>query len=323
MKTRPILAVAVVLAVGAVLALALVVQPARETTPHDDHEHAGEASAHAEAEPGERVTLDARTRRENGVAIATAEPGRVSTTLVLHGHLAPDADATAHLAPRTAGVARAVHKRVGDRVEAGEALARIESNQSLQSYELRSAIGGTLIERAVAPGEAVSPDRPIFAVSDLSTVWVDLHVPRDDVAGVRAGLAARVDGEDGLPPATGVVELVGALGSESSQTVPARIVLPNPDARWRPGLFVRAEIVLDESPAEVTVAPGAIQRDGDVTVVFVCEGDVFAPRQVRLGRRDRERVEVLEGLAPGECYAATNSFLLKADAGKAGAAHDH
>jgi len=270
-----------------------------------------------------RVTLDAAVRREQGVETARAGPGPVRTTLVLHGHVAPNADATSHLAPRFPGIARGVFKRLGDRVEAGETLARIESNESLQAYDLRSAIAGTVIARDVAPGETVSPDRALFTVSDLSTVWVDVHVPRRDLAGVGPGLAAWIDGEDGLPPAAGRVDLVAAVGAESSQTVLARVALSNPEGRWRPGLFVRAEIVLDESEAAVTVAPSALQRGGEGEVVYVCEGDAFEARPVTLGRRDRERVEVLSGLGAGDCYAATGSFLLKADAGKSGASHDH
>jgi len=270
-----------------------------------------------------RVVLDAATRREQGVETAQAGPGSVRTTLVLHGHVAPDADATAQLAPRFAGIARAVHKRLGDHVEAGEALARIESNESLQGYELRSTLPGTVIQKDVSPGEAVSPARPLFTVSDLSTVWVDLHVQRRDVARVRPGLAVQVDGEDGLPKAEGRIGFVAAVGAESSQTILARVVLPNPERRWRPGLFVRAEILLDESEAAISVASGALQRSAGGEVVFVCDGDVFEARPVRLGRRDPERAEVLSGLASGDCYAATNSFLLKAEAGKAGAAHDH
>ena len=73
----------------------------------------------------------------------------------------------------------------------------------------------------------------------------------------------------------------------------------------------------------VAVRIEAIQTIRDWSVVFVKHGDVFEARPLELGRRDRDWVEVLDGLSSGEAYAVENSFVIKAEIGKAGATHDH
>jgi cobalt-zinc-cadmium efflux system membrane fusion protein len=103
----------------------------------------------------------------------------------------------------------------------------------------------------------------------------------------------------------------------------ARAVVNNTNGQLRPGLFVAGEVVLDEREVEVAVTQGAIQTVEDKQVVFVREGDAFEVRPVQIGAQDGERAEITAGLLPGEEYVARNSFVLKAELGKAGAAHDH
>ena len=73
----------------------------------------------------------------------------------------------------------------------------------------------------------------------------------------------------------------------------------------------------------MAVAVEAIQSLRDASVVFGRYDDVFEARPLQLGRSDGKMVEVLKGLNAGEKYAAGNSFIIKADIGKAGAGHDH
>jgi cobalt-zinc-cadmium efflux system membrane fusion protein len=77
------------------------------------------------------------------------------------------------------------------------------------------------------------------------------------------------------------------------------------------------------SDVPVAVEATALQRLRDWDVVFIAHGDVFEARPVELGRRDAERVEIVSGLAAGQAYVAAGSFILKAEAGKSGASHDH
>jgi len=80
---------------------------------------------------------------------------------------------------------------------------------------------------------------------------------------------------------------------------------------------------ISPSPVPVAVAAEAIQRLRDWDVVFLAAENVFEAQPVDLGRRDGSHVEIVSGLAAGQRYVASGSFVLKAEAGKSGASHDH
>ena len=270
-----------------------------------------------------RVTLAPEQLEAAGIAVATAEPTVIREHVVLNGRIAANEDALAHVMPRFPGVVRTVHKRLGDTVARGDLLATIESNESLQPFDLRAPLAGTVIAKDVSPGEFVSTERELFRIADLGTVWVDLDVYRRDFGRLRPGQPVRVDAGDGSPPGESTLGYLSPIGSLNTQTLLARAVLPNPDRSWRPGLFVTAEVEVGASPVPVAVALDALQRLRDWDVVFLAAKDVFEAQPVEVGRRDATHAEIVSGLAAGQRYVAAGSFILKAEAGKSGATHDH
>jgi membrane fusion protein, heavy metal efflux system len=270
-----------------------------------------------------RVTLSPDQLAAAGVSISTAGPATIREHVVVSGRVMPNADTLAHVMPRFPGVVRAVHKRVGDPVARGDLLATIESNESMQPFDVRAAFAGTVIARDVAPGEFAATDRKMFQIADLETVWVDLDVHRRDFGRLRLGQPVRIDAGDGSDPAETTLVYLSPIGSVSSQTLLARAVLPNADRSWQPGLFVTGEVEVAVTPAPVAVKVEALQRLRDWDVVFLAAGDVFEAQPIELGRRDRTHVEVVSGLASGQRYVDASSFILKAEAGKSGATHDH
>jgi cobalt-zinc-cadmium efflux system membrane fusion protein len=270
-----------------------------------------------------RVTLSPEQLEAAGIEVATAGPATILESVVLNGRIVPNEDALAHVMPRFPGVVRSVHKRLGAPVSPGDLLAVIESNESLHPYELRARQAGTVIEKSVAPGEFAASERELFTIADLANVWADLDVYRRDFGRLRAGQRVRVDSGDGAAPAETTLSYLSPIGSVNTQTLLARAVLPNPDGSWRPGLFVSAEVEVASVEAPVAVLESAVQRLRDWDVVFVADAGVFEAQPVTLGRRDGTHVEIVAGLAPGQRYVAANSFVLKAEAGKSGASHDH
>jgi membrane fusion protein, heavy metal efflux system len=199
----------------------------------------------------------------------------------------------------------------------------LPASGSLTRYEIRSPIDGVITEKNIATGEVLKDDANIFVVADLSTVWVDLTVYAKDLNAVRTGQHALVKATAFNAEATGTISYVGSVVGDQTRTAKARLVLPNQKGLWRPGLPVNVNLVADEVEVPVAVAADAVQTLRDWTVVFGRYGDQFEARPITLGRSDGKTVEVLNGLNPGERYAASNSYLIKADIGKAGASHDH
>ena len=270
-----------------------------------------------------RVDLGPDAVRDAGVVVESAGPATLRSALRVTGQIGPNEDRMAHLIPRFPGIVRETRKRLGNRVEKGEVLAVIQSNESLQAYELSSQLAGTVIQKHVSPGEFVGEGRDVYVIADLSTVWVDLNIYRQDFSRLQVGQRVRLDAGEGIPSAEGTISYVSPFGAPNTQTMLARVELPNPDGQWRPGLFVSGEVIVDEVAVPVAVQASALQTLRDWTVVFLQVGDVFEARPIEVGRRDGEWAEVRSGLGAGQRYAAANSFVLKAELGKAGASHDH
>jgi len=225
--------------------------------------------------------------------------------------------------PRFPGIAKSILKRIGDKVAKDDLLASIESNQSLTAYDLKAPIGGTIIERQISLGQYASEQKPAFVVADLSTIWVDLSIYRQDLKRVRLDDEVLIDPDDGRGEIRGAISYLAPVGSSETQTALARVVLPNADGRLRPGLFVTARLVLAKRNVAVAVRTGAIQTLENRTVVFVREeGDKIEARPVELGESDPGFVEIRAGLSAGERYVAENSFVVKAEMGKGDADHD-
>lgn len=194
---------------------------------------------------------------------------------------------------------------------------------NLTRFEIRSPIDGVITDKKISVGEVLKDDANIFVVADLSTVWVEMTVYAKDLNAVKPGQKADVQATSFEARAAGRVSYVGNLVGEQTRAAKARVVLPNPDGLWRPGLAVSVALTAEEVEVPLAISADAVQTLRDRTVVFGRYGDLFEARPITLGRGDGKMVEVLGGLESGERYAARNSYLVKADIGKAGAAHDH
>lgn len=265
---------------------------------------------------------DARVASSN-IEILSARSETLHNSLVLNGILQPNQETLVQVTPRFPGVVREIKKRIGDTVEKGELLAKIESNQSLSVYEMRAPISGTVIDRQISLGEYASEQKPAFIVADISTVWVDLSVYRRNLPRVRIGDKILIDVGDGGKPIEASLSYISPVGSSDTQSALARAVVPNIDMRLRTGLFVSARLILSAKPVAIAVRASAIQTVENRSVVFVRSGDKFEVRDVELGARDADNVEILFGLLDGDKYAAKNSFIVKAELGKGSASHEH
>jgi cobalt-zinc-cadmium efflux system membrane fusion protein len=283
--------------------------------------HAGREHRWSYAAYEGRTTIDADIARESGIVTAIAGPGEIVETLLLYGSIGPDVTRVREVRARFPGVIRSVTKEIGDTVRAGEALATVESDESLQTYTITAPIGGVITARHAAPGEQTDAEG-LFEIADFSTVWAELNVFARDRARLKPGAAVDVRA-DASTTASGTIAYVAPVGDRASQSVLARVVLDNADGRWTPGRFVEADVTVARTPVALAVPLRALQRFRELDVVFARVGDIYEVRMLTLGRRDANNVEVLDGLAPGTEYVTENSYLVKADIEKSGASHDH
>lgn len=286
-------------------------------------EHAGRSHLWEFAAPEMQVKIAAEAAQRAGVVAEAAGPATMTETLSVYGQVKLNANRIGRAIPRFGGIVREARKAIGDTVAAGDVVAIVEANQSLVSLEVKAPVAGVIIDRDVNAGETVTDGATLYLIADLADVWVDLNVPKRDHERVKLGQTAIIEADDGGMPVKGTITWIAPTASTEAQTLAARIVVPNSDHRWHAGLFVKAEIVLAETTVPVAVKASAIQALFDFTVVFSQHGETYQARPLELGRRGGGFVEVLKGLKAGEHYVTKNSFLIKADIGKAGASHDH
>lgn len=301
-----------------ILSALLLIAPlasAEEGRGHD-HGHDHEEESHTE--------IKAETAQKAGVEVAVAAPGAIAEEAVLTGRVVLNGDTTLSLRGRFPGIVREVPVRLGQKVEAGQTLAVIDSNMSLQDYTITSPVSGVLLERNTNPGDVVG-DLVLFVVADLSTVWAKFHIFPKDTARIREGQKIRIHTFDHAVDmeTESTVKLLLPTADALSQTHLAVVEIGNEDGRWRPGLTVDGHALVSEEKVAVAVPEDALQTMEGRSVLFVQEGERYEARTVQTGRRGGGKVEILGGLKPGERYVAKGSFIVKADIMKAGAGHDH
>lgn len=368
--------------------------------------------AHPAGESAEVTALPPAARARAGILTAPAAPRRLRTELETTGTIDFDQRRHAHVSPRVGGHVGEVLVDLGDRVAAGQVLARLDSLELGQAvveflqarartelaretfereerlwrervsseqelvatraelreaeaarqgaeerlhlfglsheeiarldydqartscYAVRAPFAGTIVAQEVTRGELVGPERVLFQIADLSRVWAWIDVFERDLARVHRGdhVVLEVDAWPGVS-FTGEVSDLGTSVQSETRAARARLAVPNPDGKLRPGMFARVRILDPHGADGDTLAPevlavpeGAIQRAGSETVVYVAldEGR-FSRRPVTLGRRGEGYVEVLSGLAAGEEVVIEGAFFVKSELAREelGGGHSH
>ena len=268
-----------------------------------------------------RTRISSELAAASGIKTGRAGPARIQETLALTGHVRADPNRLSRVHARFPGIVQRIKKELGESVRAGEVLATVQSNESLQTYTIKAPIDGLIVRRDIQAGEATGSD-PLFIIADITRVWAELNVFGQNLNRVMPGQHVVVESLN-AQPVEGKINWISPLAAHASQSVNARVELDNEEIRVRPGQFVRARVTISEHDVPLAVQLSALQRFRDFDVVFAKYDETYEVRMVTLGRRDDQRVEVTGGLKPGTEYVTGNSYLIKADIEKSGASHDH
>ncbi len=198
------------------------------------------------------------------------------------------------------------------------------------SLEIRAPIAGQVVQREVAMGELVGPDREhLLVLADTSTLWVLAEVPETKLSQISNGAWVTIT----LPSLRsrtfkGAVSYISPNLNPVTRSTTVRIEVAGNQTGLRPGMFAEVEIAVGDSkdPDPVLAVPEeSVQTIEGQAVVFIAEDapGAYIKRVVKVGPPIGRMVRVLDGLAEGERVVVSGSFILKADLGKAGAAHEH
>jgi len=297
------------------------------SSPEAEHEH--KAETHVESEEAhaqeDLVQLSDAELKEFGIEIATAGPGDLERHVDLTGEIDIDPDRLAHIFPRFPGVVKKVNVKIGDPVKKGQVLAVIESNESLAPYEISSLIDGTVLDMHLTPGEVISDADHKITVADLTHVWANLNVYQKDLPFIKIGRKVEISAGPGTKTTSGAISYISPVVDEKTRTATARVVLPNRDGNWKPGLFISARVIIGKDPVAILAPKTALQTFENQTVVFVKDKEGFHPQIVRIGRSNTKAVEIIHGLEAGQQYVSKGGFTIKAELQKEsfGEGHEH
>ena len=260
----------------------------------------------------------------SGIDIKKAKQIDLQLSLNVNGYVVPNEYQTSHLRPRYPGVAKKVHVKLGQTVKEGQKLATIQANGSETNFDIKASFPGTVIEKDLVIGQFVSTDHEMFQVSNLKTVWAELSISEHYVKRIMKGMKVSISDCSGDTQFVGSVSYLSSTIYKDSQSIMARVEIDNSKGDWRPGVFVKAKISTQKLANVLAVEKAAVQILEEKQVIFVEQDEgVFKPQPVKLGQRNHNRVEVTEGLNPGDRYVAANSYILKADYLKSEASHEH
>ena len=189
----------------------------------------------------------------------------------------------------------------------------------LRRQDVRAPIAGRVVERKVELGTAVGRDNletELFVVVDLTRVWVELSVAAGDLPLMKEGQRVGISARELSETAKGKIVFVSPLVDKETRTARVVAEIENTDGTWRPGSFVTAAIALNEREVPVVAPTTAIQKVEGRPIVFVRTKNGFEKREIVLGQREDQTVEIVSGLTSGETIAATNTFSLKAELSK-------
>ncbi|MGA6828323.1 efflux RND transporter periplasmic adaptor subunit [Nitrospira sp. NS4] len=210
---------------------------------------------------------------------------------------------------------RAKERLLSLRVPAEELSKPLDKQKITSRFEMKSPLTGTVVERAVTPGQSVGgdPTQVLFTVADLDMLQVLADLYERDLALVREGQFARVSVEayPGVDfPAT--LAAIGDVVDPVTRTIKVRAWVNNEAHKLKPEMFARLHLDVGEASQFIVVPREAVlEADGKQFVYVVEDQNRYVKREVKVANISPEQVRVLEGLARGQRIVTKGAVLIK------------
>lgn len=198
---------------------------------------------------------------------------------------------------------------------AADIAALQEKGAIKRAVAIPAPIDGTVIARKVGPGQYVrnDPGEALYTIADLSTVWLKAYVPESDISSVHVGQETEVR-VAALPNRIfkARITVIGAATDLATRRVVVRSEIPNPDGALKAEMFASFRIATSETEPAPAVPDEAVIRQGESAVVWVAqEPMLFRRRQVTIGLEQDGRLQIRDGLRPGESIVARGAIFIE------------
>jgi Cu(I)/Ag(I) efflux system membrane fusion protein len=187
--------------------------------------------------------------------------------------------------------------------------------EAKRTLSFRAPAGGVVIEKKAVAGMRFMPGEMLYQIADVSAVWVLADVFERDIGALKPGQKVKV-AINAYPERsfTGTVAYIYPTLKAETRTVPVRVELANPGGLLKPGMYANVDLAVGGSQKVLTVPTSAVIDSGTRQVVLLQKAaGRFEPREVKLGQRSDDYVEVREGIAEGDAVVVAANFLIDAE----------
>jgi RND family efflux transporter MFP subunit len=189
----------------------------------------------------------------------------------------------------------------------------IRSKEITQEIILNAPATSFVLARNVTPGQKFISGEELFRLADLRRVWILADLFKNEARYVRPGEKVKVTLADQDETYMATVSEVLPQFDPATLTIKVRLEMDNPQFALRPGMFVDVEFPINMPPT-VNVPVDAIMDSGLKQTIFVDrDKGFFEPRRVKTGWRLGDRVEIVQGLEPGERIVISGNFLIDSE----------
>jgi len=211
------------------------------------------------------------------------------------------ANAQEHLRTLEAAGTKAQMENAQAQVEAAQGQYRSAEAQVAYS-EVRSPASGIVADRPLYPGDMAAAGAPLMVIVDISRLVARVNVPVNEASAIRTGQSASVALTSGGAGYPGNVVTVSPAADPNSATVQVWIELANPNEQLKPGATAHAAIVTGVIQNALIVPPSAILsgEQGGAAVLVVSADSIAHKREVSIGVRGADKVQIANGVQPGE-----------------------
>lgn len=198
---------------------------------------------------------------------------------------------------------------------------------------LKSPVSGTLVDVRITPGAFVQEGTLLFHIAERRSFWLELRIPESEASrltspgGANFHIDGIAEGFEIVVGKNGRLIAIGGVVDATTRTVPVLFEFSQPDSRLRIGMAVKAQVFAGAAKEALAVPASAVIDENGIATVFVMKnGESFERKQVRLGARDGDWVEVLDGLEAGQRVVSRGAYLVKLAStrtGEIGHGHAH
>ncbi len=210
-------------------------------------------------------------------------------------------------------------QKVGKEAQEKAAQAQVEAalgrrqgaDAQLAYSRIESPIDGVVTDRPLYPGEMAGSGTPLLTVMDLSRIIARASIPLNQLQFLKAGNSAMIQAPDSSTEVKGKVTVVSPALDPNSTTAEVWVLAPNPGERLKPGSTVQVAVMAEQIQNAVVIPPSALlpAPEGTGDSALVVEPDSLAHvRDVVIGIRQSDKVQVLKGLTPGEQVVTVGGF---------------